>query len=148
MAETNPPSDSHDENAHSTTTPPPVEPAVEAGAAAEGVLSGDAKTMVTLAHGLGIICLVFPALVIWLLKKEELPAIEPQCKETINFQITAFGLIFILGVVLGWIPIVGWCITLPLALIVWLGTIIMLIMATVAASNGQPYKFFWKIDLI
>lgn len=114
----------------------------------QGQLTGDVRNFVLLAHCLGIIYPIIAPLLIWLLKKEELPAIEPQCKETLNFQITFYGLMFILGGPLGWIPFLGWCITLPIALVLWVVSVVMLIIATVAASNGKPYTFFWKLQLI
>lgn len=129
-------------------TPPPSPAAEPLAGQSPAVLEGDTKTFVMLAHGLGLLAPILAPLIIWLVKKEQLPGIEPQCKETLNFQITWAGAFFILAGLLGWIPFLGWCVTLPAGLIIYLAMLVFLILATIAASNGQPYKFPWKLDLI
>lgn len=132
-------------------TPPPVDEAVPPAGepAPAGLLpEGDARTFAMLGHGLGILFPILAPLLLWLLKKDDTPAAEPQLKEALNFQITAYILVFILGGLLGWIPILGWCITLPLGLIIWLAAIVFQIIATVSVSKGVPYTYPWKLELV
>lgn len=143
MNENLPPNDQVTPPPAGETVPPPGEPA-----AGPTLPEGDARTFAMLGHGLGILFPILAPLLLWLLKKEEVPAAEPQLKEALNFQITAYVLVFILAGLLGWIPIVGWCVTLPLGLLVWLGAVILQIIATVSVSKGVPYTYFWKLELV
>ncbi len=82
-------------------------------------------------------------LVVWLLKRAEMPLVEQHGKEAINFQITvsiaaviSFLLMFVLiGFVL--IAIVG------------VGALVLTIMAAVKVSNGQyDYRYPWSLRLL
>lgn len=134
MADMPPSQEPKDTNPHaqSTTTPPPVGDTGEA-------LSSDAKTWVMLAHGLGIFFPILAPLIVWLLKKEEMPAAEPQFKDSLNFQITWFGIGMLLN-----ITCFGAIIGIPLML----AADVFLILAIVSVNNGKAYKFPWKIDLV
>ncbi len=99
-------------------------------------LEGDAKTLVLLAHLLGIFLPALPAYLILTLKKEEVPAIESQCKEAFNFQLTAF--------IIGFVSIIT-CIG---PAIVALATLVFLILAAISVNNGKPYIYPWKIQFL
>ena len=78
---------------------------------------------------------VIGPLVIYLIKKDEYEFVNEQGKEVLNFQIT-WTLIFIVSAILilagiGILLLIGFGIA-------WL---ILVIMGTVAASNGQGYKY-------
>jgi len=74
-------------------------------------------------------------LVIWQIKKNEMPFVDDQGKEALNFQITiailaivCFILIFILiGILLLWV----------LAIV----NLVFIILAAIAANNGQAYRY-------
>ena len=93
-----------------------------------------ARNLATLCH-LGGLLGFLPALIIWLLKKDDSPLIDDQGKEAINFQITmlicfivSWLLIFVLiGVIL-----------LPIVVIFYL---IMIIVASVKCSKGESYRY-------
>ncbi|WP_026474800.1 DUF4870 domain-containing protein [Alkaliflexus imshenetskii] len=77
-------------------------------------------------------------LVVYLLKKDEMPEVEREGKESLNFQITltiiAFAAFFILG--------------FRLALLIPLVNLVFVILASVETSNGRPYKYPFKFELI
>lgn len=124
----------NDPNAQAHTTPPPVEPA-----GADAAVTGDAKTFIMLAHGLGIFFPILAPLIIWLVKKDELPQAEQQLKDSLNFQITWFGIAILLN-----ITCFGAVIGVPLMIV----ADVFLILAVISVNNGVTYKFPWKLDLV
>lgn len=81
-------------------------------------------------------------LVIWLLKKDELPLVNDQGKEALNFQIT-MTLAFAAGIALAFL-LIGFFI-LP---VIWLFDIIFTIVATVKANEGVAYRYPLCLRLI
>lgn len=82
-------------------------------------------------------------LVIWLIKKEEFPFVDDQGKESLNFQLSMwiYGLICI--------PLIFFFF-LGLLLLFALGIadIILVIMASLKANEGIPYRYPFTIRLI
>lgn len=74
-------------------------------------------------------------LLVWLLKKDEMPFLNDQGKESLNFQIT-MTFAFIVAA-LSLFVIVGFFL-LPA---VWLFDVIVTIIATVKASEGVAYRY-------
>lgn len=106
------------------------------------VPSSDDKNIATITHLGGILFSFIPALVVWLLKKDDSQFIAAQAREALNFQITlllaqfvAYVLVFIL---------VGF---LLLGLI-WLFNIIFCIIAAIASSKGEYYRYPLTLRLI
>ena len=85
---------------------------------------------------------VIAPLVIWILKKEEFPHVDDQGKEALNFQISmtiyfivaAFLILVAIGMVI--LPILG---------IFWL---IMIIIASIKANDGEKYRYPFTIRLV
>jgi uncharacterized Tic20 family protein len=81
-------------------------------------------------------------LVVWLIKKPDIPSLEQVGKDVLNFQISwsiymalaSLGMFFCIGVVL--LPVVG---------IAWL---IFLILGAIKASNGERYDFPLTIKML
>jgi uncharacterized protein len=105
-------------------------------------VSNDAKNMAVLCHLLGIFtCFVGP-LVIWLLKKDEMPFVDHHGKEALNFQITVaialpaavISVFCLIGRFL--VPIIG------------VLDLIFCIVACLAASKGEYYKYPLCLRLI
>jgi len=94
-------------------------------------------------------------LVIWLLKRDEMPFVADQGRETLNFQITAMlalmagGMLMVMGGVLGIliIPLV----LVPIGGVLIGGTLlfhfIVTIVATVRVSEGVLYRYpiCWRV---
>ena len=118
-------------------TPPPLEQ-----------MSKNERTWGMLCHLLALAGLLVPfgnvigPLVIWLIKKDEFAFVNEQGKESLNFQITMA---------------IGFLICIPLALIV-IGVIlglalgifdlVMVIIATIKANEGQHYQYPFRIRFL
>ena len=106
------------------------------------VPSSDDKNIATITHLGGILFSFIPALVVWLLKKDDSEFIAAQAREALNFQITlllaqfvAYVLVFVL---------VGF---LLLGLI-WVFNIICCIIAAISSSKGEYYRYPLTLRLI
>lgn len=101
--------------------------------------TSDEKTMALLAHVLTIVTWLIAPLIIYLLKKDESAFITAHAKESLNFQIS----ITIYCIVL-FITIVG----IFLLWLVGILSVILVIVATVKASEGKMYRYPLTIRLI
>jgi hypothetical protein len=106
------------------------------------VPSNDEKNIATITHLGGILFSFIPALIVFLLKKDDSEFIRVQAREALNFQITlllaqfvAYVLIFVL---------VGF---LLLGLI-WLFNIVICIIAAISSSRGVHYHYPFTLRLI
>lgn len=100
------------------------------------VPSSDEKNIATVTHLAGTIFLFIPALIVWILKKDDSAYIADQAKEALNFQITVAIAMFVAANILIWI-LVG----LALIPIIWITNIILSILAAVATSKGETYRY-------
>lgn len=99
----------------------------------------DERTLAILVHVLSIFFWFIPALVIYLLKKDESAFVGSHAKEALNFQIT---LTIVYAILI--ITVVGW-------LFLWVPGIILLVLCIVAAikaSDKKLYQFPFTIRLI
>lgn len=106
------------------------------------VPSNDEKNIATITHLGGILFSFIPALIVFLLKKDDSEFIRVEAREALNFQITlllaqfvAYVLIFVL---------VGF---LLLGLI-WLFNIVICIIAAISSSKGEHYHYPFTLRLI
>ena len=82
-------------------------------------------------------------LVVWLIKRAEMPMVDRHGKEALNFQITVVIAFLIC------IPLVFVIIGIPLMFAVGIGALIMTIIATVKVSNGDlEYKYPFALRLL
>lgn len=100
------------------------------------------KNIVVLTHLGGAIFSFLPSLIVWLLKKDESAYIGEQAREALNFQIT-----IILAHVVSWI-LMFILIGFALMVLVWLTNVILSIMAAVAVSKGENYRYPFALRLI
>lgn len=107
-----------------------------------GKSTKDDFNIAMLSHLLGIFTGFIGALVLWLLKKDESTFIDEQGKEALNFQITMM-LGFLLSALLA-IVLIGFFLMLILMIL----NIIFCIVAAVAASKGEHYKYPFAIRLV
>lgn len=104
--------------------------------------STDDRNLAMLAHLLGIVSGFVGALIIWLIKKDQSGYVDEQGKEALNFQIT-----MLLAYVVSWIlmfVLIG-MLLMPLLLI---ANLVFCILAAVAASKGEHYKYPFAIRLL
>jgi uncharacterized Tic20 family protein len=111
-------------------------------------VSSDDRTWGVLTHASAFSGLFVPfgnilgPLIVWLIKKEESQFVDENGKQALNFQITwtilllVAGLSIFLGIGLLLVPVIG---------LVWL---ILVVIATVRASEETVYDYPLTIDLI
>lgn len=100
-----------------------------------GSPSKDEKLWAMLAHLSGIVFGFLGPLVAWLIKKDEMPFVNYQAKEALNFQIT----VFIALVAAGVLSFVG--IGIILYPVVYIGNLVFCIMAGMKANEGVAYQY-------
>lgn len=97
--------------------------------------SDDSKLFAALAHGLGLLVTFIPALVIWLIKKDEDAFVKEHARQAMNFQLT----IFIAAVVSGILTLV--LIGFLLLPIVGIVALVFTIIAIIKAAQGEEYSY-------
>lgn len=102
----------------------------------------DDKNIATITHLGGIVFSFIPALIVWLLKKDENAYLTEQSKEALNFQITVLLAQFIAGILV-WL-LIG----IVLIPIIWLINIVLCIIAAISASKGEFYRYPLTLRLI
>jgi len=116
--------------------------------AIETTPSKDERTWAMLCHFSTYIGFIFPfgniivPLIIWLSKREDLPLVEDQGREVLNFQISMtiyFIISGILCIILIGIPIV-------IGLIIF--DFIITIVAAISANDGKSYRYPINLRLI
>ena len=88
-------------------------------------------------------------LIVWQMKRNEVPSVEEHGKEALNFQLSV--LIYLLGggvaaVVLSWLCI-GFLL-FPILGVVWIGGIVLAIIAGIKANDGVLYRYPLTLRLI
>ena len=101
--------------------------------------TSDEKTMALLSHVLTLAVGFLAPLIIYLIKKNESSFVTAHAKESLNFQITIF--IIIVALV---ITVVG----ILLLWIVGILALVLVIMATIKASEGKLYRYPFSLRLI
>ena len=141
----NAPSEPSAEAAEPATPPPQPEP--EPPAAGGGEPGNDEKTWALAAHLSALSGFIIPfgnligPLVVWQVKKNEMPFVDEQGKEALNFQITvtlAVIVCFILMLVL---------IGALLLFVVGIAALVLTIIAAIKANNGEHYRYplSWRL---
>lgn len=87
-------------------------------------------------------------LVIWLMKKDEMPFVADQAKEALNFNITVSA-IFLLLLIFTILTIgIGALLTVPVALVVGITALVLVIMGSIKANEGVAYRYPLTIRLV
>ena len=85
---------------------------------------------------------VLGPLVIWLIKKDEMPFVNDQGKESLNFQLTMMIALIISAILV--VVLIGFVLLAILAVF----QIIVLIIATIKANEGVRYRYPYAIRFI
>jgi len=92
--------------------------------------------------------MILGPLIVWLIKRDEMPFVDDQGKEALNFNIT----LLLLGVVLGLFTLVtlgiGALIAVPLGILIGLLWLIVTIIAAIKANDGEYYRYPFALRLI
>lgn len=132
--------------------PPPTSPTTGQGAD-DGGLSSDERLWAMLVHLAGLagyipvvpmVGMVAGPLILWAIKKNEMPFVDQQGKEALNFQLTLFIVMLVL-MGLSFIPLV-FCITIPLMFVVALVQFVFTIIASIQANDGKAYVYPFRIE--
>jgi len=121
------------------TAPPP---------APSGVPSNEEKQWALFAHLSALIGYIIPfgsiigPLIIWQVKKNEMPFVDNQGKEALNFQIT-MAIAALICIVL-MLVLIG----LLLIWIVGAVDLIFIVVAAISANNGQAYRYPFNLRLV
>jgi hypothetical protein len=104
----------------------------------------NANTWAMLCHLSGLLGYTLPALgsilgplIIWIVKKDEMPAVDEHGKEALNFNLSI--LIYSIIVTAALIPTLGFAFPLFGVLIVF--HIVCVIVAALRANSGQMYRY-------
>lgn len=100
------------------------------------------KNIAVLTHIGGIFFGFIPSLIVWLLKKEENPFVGEQAREALNFQIT-----ILIGYMIAWV-LTFLLIGLIVFPVLWIANLVLCIMAAVAVSKGEDYRYPFALRLI
>ena len=111
-------------------------------------VSQEERTMGMVAHLISLIGFVIPfgnvigPLVIWLMKKDTMPFVEDQAKESLNFNITIAIAAIVCSLLM--LVLIGF-VLLPIVAIAW---IVLTIMAAMKANAGEMYRYPFTLRLI
>ncbi len=87
-------------------------------------------------------------LVIWLMKKDEMPFAGEQAKEALNFNIMVSAIFLILLAMTILTLGIGILISGPLMLIIGIAALVLIIIAAIKANEGIAYRYPLTIRLI
>lgn len=106
--------------------------------------SGDDRTLGILSHILTIVpgIGIFAPLVIWLIRKNDSPFVEANAKESLNWQISVYIMYFIAGILA--IVLIGFA----LIAIIWAMNLVLVIVASIKASENRIYRYPFNMRLI
>ena len=104
--------------------------------------SNDDKNITTVTHLGGTVFSFIPALIVWILKKDDSAYIADQAKEALNFQITVLIAQFIAGILA--IILIGFL----FMGIIWILNVVFCIIAAIASSKGETYRYPLCLRLI
>jgi uncharacterized Tic20 family protein len=134
--------------------PPPPEPAPTGQSSGAppppaGAPSKDETNFAMFTHLAGLLELtsvpgggLIGPLVLWLIKKDTMPFVDDQGKEAVNFHITTT-----IAVVVSW-GLSFFCIGIPLLIAVIIGSVVFSIIAAIAASKGEAYRYPFTLRLL
>jgi len=127
-----------------SVTPPPPPPSYSPPPPPASGSNADDRNLALITHLSGIILGFIVPLIIWLIHKDRSDKawLTSQAKEALNFQIT-----ILIGYVICWI-LIFILIGAFLIWIVWIVNLIFCIIAAVAVSKGESYRYPFALRLI
>ena len=121
----------------------PAPPAVDAAVPAEERTFAMLTHLAALSGFIGIpFGNILGPLIIWLIKKDTMPFVNEQGKESMNFQITVMIAVIVC------IPLMFVLIGLLLLPVVGIAALVLTIIGAVKANNGENYVYPFAIRLI
>jgi len=92
-------------------------------------------------------------LIVWLIFRERHPFVDDQGRESINFQLSITIYALVLVAIIGLVGVltfgIGLILLLPfiiaVAVLYYIAKVVLVIMASIAAYNGEPYRYPFTI---
>jgi len=113
------------------------------------VTSSNIRTWCVLCHASALLGLffhflghIFGPLIVWLLKRGDAPEIDAHGKESLNFQLSM--LIYDAVAVILCFVLIG----IPILLLLWVLNTVLVIIASIKASDGELYRYPLTIRFI
>ena len=139
-----------------TQTPPPVTPPPPTPSTpAPGSPESQARTWNMLCHLSALAGFVIPfgnilgPLLVWQIKKNEIPSVNVHGKAALNFQITV--VIALLAGLAVAVVLSFFCVgflLIPVVMLIGLAGLIFAIIAGIKANNGEDYKYPFSLELV
>jgi hypothetical protein len=85
---------------------------------------------------------VLRPLVVWLIKRNEIPSVDAHGKESLNFQISVLIYLAVAAVLM--IVLIGFFLMIAIGI----AALVLVILASVKASNGEQYRYPFTIRFI
>ena len=104
--------------------------------------SSEDKTMAILSHVLCIVAGFLAPLIIYLIKKDNSPYVTAHAKESLNFQLTV-----LIAYIASWILMLL-LIGFLLVFLIMIANLVLVIIATIKASEGKFYKYPFSIKFV
>jgi len=147
---------SSDPNSATPGQTPTSAPVTDYGAAGAQAYAGapptkDEQNLAVLCYILGIFTWLIGPLIIWLVKKDSSKFVDDQGKEVINWGITlaiAWLALFIVGMILSHIPILGFLVMILLRLALFVCALTFNIIGAMQVSKGIAYRYPVSLRLI
>ena len=92
-------------------------------------------------------CFIGP-LIIWMIKKDTMPFVDDQAKEALNFNITVAIIFFVLWAVTFLTLFIGGVLTVPLMVIVGIAWLVLTVIASIKANQGERYRYPFTLRLV
>lgn len=138
-------------NWEQTTTPPPVPDGAPDKSQRQWAMFAHLSAIVgglLTSSSLGGIGCVLGPLIIWQIKKDEMPFVTDQAKEALNFNISV-ALIMLVLVLLGVGTFgLGFIVTVPLIFVVGLAALVFVVIGAVKANDGVAYRYPFALRLV
>jgi transcriptional regulator with XRE-family HTH domain len=96
------------------------------------------NTWLPLLHLSGLLLLVFPPIILWIWKRDDVKDIRKHGTDVINFQLSMFLYLVLFAVVSAF----------PIVLVLGLYSQIIIIVNTVRVTNNQSYKYYLSIKFL
>lgn len=95
-----------------------------------------------LFHLSGIFILIIPPILVWVLKKDDVPEFKNHAKDIFNFQLSMLIYLFCGSLLV--LLVIG----LPIVIFLAMYSTIIIVINTIKAVQGTPYKYPLSIELI
>lgn len=142
--------------------PPPIQPPLVAPPPPQGPVpnpGGDPNTWNMVCHLSALAGCIIPfgnligPLIVWQIKKDQIPSVAVHGKAALNFQISLM-IALLVGIVftfLCWLSCMGafLCFLLiPALVLIQLGGMVFAIIAAIKAANGENYQYPWSFEFV